>query len=65
LRDAATGSVLEGEEILRLDTPLPRDNYEGVSAFQFGGRTLVAVVSDDNENMLQRTLLLLFALADD
>jgi hypothetical protein len=65
LRGATTGSVLEGEEILRLDTPLPRDNYEGVSAFQFGGRTLVAVVSDDNENMLQRTLLLLFALADD
>jgi hypothetical protein len=65
LREATAGSVLEGEEILRLDTPLPRDNFEGISVFEAGGRTLVALASDDNENMLQRTLLLLFALVDD
>lgn len=58
------GTVLEGEELLR--TPaLPAENFEGVSAARVGGRTLVALVSDDNENLLQRTLLLLFALADD
>ncbi|MDB5371694.1 MAG: esterase-like of phytase family protein [Belnapia sp.] len=65
LRDAASGALLEGEEILRIAAPLPRDNFEGVTVFRAGGRTMVALVSDDNENMLQRTLLLLFALRDD
>ena len=59
------GSVLAGEEILRLEAPVPRDNYEGIAVFRAGGRTLMAIVSDDNENMLQRTLLLVFAVLDD
>ncbi|SDB37811.1 esterase-like activity of phytase family protein [Belnapia rosea] len=59
------GAVLEGEEILRLDAPVPRDNYEGITVFRHAGRTLVALVSDDNENMLQRTLLLVFAVVDE
>jgi len=61
----AEGAVLEGEELLRLEPPLPTDNYEGVAAARHGGRSLVALVSDDNQNMLQRTLLLLFAVADE
>jgi hypothetical protein len=65
LRDPAPGAVLVGEELLRLAAPLPVDNFEGVSAARIGGRTLVALVSDDNQNPLQRSLLLLFALADD
>lgn len=65
LRDAVPDGVLAGEEILRLAAPLPRDNFEGVTVFRSGARTLVAVVSDDNENRLQRTLLLVFALTDD
>lgn len=65
LRDAKPESVLEGEEILSLASPLPVDNYEGVSVARHEGRTLVALVSDDNQNMLQRSLLLLFALVDD
>lgn len=59
------GAVLEGEELLRLDAPVPRDNYEGISVFRAGGRSLMALVSDDNENMLQRSLLLLFAVLDE
>ncbi|MBW8268345.1 esterase-like activity of phytase family protein [Caldovatus sp. SYSU G05006] len=55
-------TVLEGEALLRLEPPLPTDNWEGVAAARIGGRTLVALVSDDNESPLQRTLLLLFAL---
>jgi hypothetical protein len=62
---ARDGTVLEGEELLRLDPPLPSDNFEGIAAARVGGRALVAIVSDDNENPLQRTLLLLFALSDD
>jgi hypothetical protein len=65
LAEAAEGSVLAGEEVLRLEPPLPTDNYEGVAVARHGGRSLVALVSDDNQNMLQRTLLLLFALADE
>ncbi|MFC7475220.1 esterase-like activity of phytase family protein [Dankookia sp. GCM10030260] len=65
LHAAGPGTVLEGEEILRIAAPLPVDNFEGVSAVRVGGRTLVALVSDDNQNLLQKTLLLLFVLADD
>lgn len=65
LRAAGPGTVLEGEEILRIAAPLPVDNFEGVSAARVDGRTLVAMVSDDNQNLLQRSLLLLFVLVDD
>jgi hypothetical protein len=54
--------VLEGEELLRFAPPLPVDNFEGVSAFTHRGRLLVAVISDDNQNRLQRGLFLLFEL---
>jgi len=56
------GLVLEGETLLRLEPPWPTDNWEGVAAARVGGRTLVALITDDNENVLQRTLLLLFEL---
>jgi hypothetical protein len=65
LEGATAESVLEGEEILRLAPPLPTENYEAVAVARHGGRTLVALLSDDNENLLQRTLLLLFALTDE
>ena len=65
LRDATPGTVLMGEPILRLAAPLPTDNFEAVGTARHAGQTLVALLSDDNENMLQRSLLLLFALADD
>lgn len=58
----APGTLLQPEELLRFAPPLPVDNYEGVAAARHAGRTLVAVVSDDNENRLQRSLLLLFEL---
>ncbi len=61
---AAPGAVLEGEEILRLSRPLPTENYEAIAAARHGGRTLLAVLADDNENMLQRSLLLLFACVE-
>ena len=61
LGGAEPGTVLEGEEILRLSPPLPTENYEAIAAARHGGRTLLVVLADDNENMLQRSLLLLFA----
>ncbi|WP_158287806.1 esterase-like activity of phytase family protein [Falsiroseomonas bella] len=64
LAAATAGAVLQGEPLLRLEPPLPVDNYEGIAALRHEGRTLVAVVSDDNQSWLQRTLLLFFELAE-
>jgi hypothetical protein len=61
LRGAEPGAVLEGEGILSLSPPLPTENYEAVAVARHSGRTLLAVLADDNENMLQRSLSLLFA----
>lgn len=63
LAAARAGGVIEGEELLRLGPPWPADNWEGVSAVRLAnGRTLVALVSDDNQSMLQQSMLLLFLL---
>ena len=57
-------ALLDGEEILRLDgAPLPAENWEGVAAVRHAGRTIVALLTDDNESVLQRSLLLLFELS--
>lgn len=62
LRLAREGAVLRGETILMLnDAPLPSENWEAVAVTRFGDQTLVALISDDNESILQRSLLLLFA----
>jgi len=62
LRSASEGAVLRGEPILMLDdAALPAENWEGIAVTRFGDQTLVALISDDNESVLQRSLLLLFA----
>ena len=61
----APDGVLAGQEILRLDgTQLPGENFEGVGVVRHDGRLLVALVADDNESALQRSLLLLFEMRD-
>jgi len=62
LATARAGMVLEGAELLRLAPPLPVDNFEGIAVVPHAGRLLVALVSDDNENRLQRGLMLVFEL---
>ena len=62
IRTAREGTVLSGEAILTLnDAPLPAENWEAVAVARVGDQTLVALISDDNESVLQRSLLLLFA----
>ena len=63
------GTVLQGALVASFEPPLTVDNFEGVAAVGDGdgrdggaGGTLVYIVSDDNFNFLQRTLLLLFRL---
>jgi hypothetical protein len=57
------GAKLVGEELLRLQYPLDVDNFEGVAVQEDPTNgTIIYVVSDDNYNALQRTLLLQFRL---
>ncbi len=54
--------MLISEAILTLDGAcLPAENWEGVAVARYGEQTLVALISDDHESVLQRSLLLLFA----
>ncbi|MCP5432851.1 MAG: esterase-like activity of phytase family protein [Alphaproteobacteria bacterium] len=59
------GSAWTGETLAELDTRYAIDNMEGLSA-RLGpsGETLLYVVSDDNFNLLQRTMLMLFAVRE-
>ena len=66
--DSATirpGARLEGRVLAEIRPPLTVDNFEGVDARRGpGGKTLIYVVSDDNYNPLQSTLLLMFELTE-
>lgn len=62
-RDIVPGARLAGREIARLAAPLNVDNFEGISAYRgTKGRTFLAIISDDNYQPFQRTLLLTFEL---
>lgn len=57
----APGNTVRGEELARLVVPYQVDNLEGVSATRGPrGETLLLLMSDDNFNRLQRTILLQF-----
>lgn len=59
------GAHLEGTVIAEIRPPLTVDNFEGIEARRdSNGRTLIYLISDDNHNPLQRTLLLMFELID-
>ncbi len=53
--DGALGPVL-----VELKLPATTDNFEGIAATKRDGKTRLYIVSDDNENPLQRTLMLAF-----
>lgn len=56
------GAVVRGRIIATLAHPLVHDNFEGLAVTRERGRTILWLVSDDNQLALQRTLLLKFAL---
>ena len=57
------GVTVQGTLVARFERPLTVDNFEGVAVVQDDdGATLVYILSDDNFNFFQRTLLLLFRL---
>jgi hypothetical protein len=62
-RAIAPGRTLRGREIARIATPMTVDNFEGIGARPGGaGETLIYLISEDNFNPLQRTLLMMFSL---
>jgi len=59
----APGRRLTGTELGRLAPPLTVDNFEGIAIRQRADGTIwIYLLSDDNFNFLQRTLLLVFEL---
>jgi hypothetical protein len=65
LRSVAPGAVVDGPSIFEADLGEEIDNMEGIDAFVTPeGDTVLTMVSDDNFSMLQRTLLLQFALVE-
>lgn len=59
------GAVLTGAKIAELRLPLTVDNFEGVAVHQTAdGATRLTLLSDDNFNALQRTLIVQFELSE-
>ena len=62
-REIREGATVTGRAIATLEPPLIHDNFEGVAATRESGKTMLWLVSDDNEaTPLERTLLLKFRL---
>ncbi|MGN6375347.1 MAG: esterase-like activity of phytase family protein [Sphingomonas sp.] len=58
----APGKVAAGTPIARFAAPLIHDNFEALAVTQENGGTIIWMASDDNQSMLQRSLLLKFRL---
>src|SRR3546814_16919392 len=59
-RRIAPGAMVDGTEIATFAPPYIHDNFEAVAATREGGDTIVWIASDDNQSILQRSLLLKF-----
>jgi hypothetical protein len=60
LRGVKTGALADGETLASFEGPVIVDNMEGLLVEQAEGRTFITLVSDDNFNALQKTILLRF-----
>ncbi len=57
------GAHLKGNIIMQADFTYRLDNMEGLSLYENGqGEMILAVISDDNHSLLQRTILMEFVL---
>ena len=52
-----------GPVLIELKLPGTTDNFEGIAAERRGGRTRLYILSDDNFNAVQRTMMLAFDVA--
>jgi hypothetical protein len=63
LQSVTPGAVIDGPSIFEANLGYEVDNMEGIDAHLTSeGETVLTMVSDDNFSMIQRTLLLQFAL---
>lgn len=53
---------VEGREVAKLAPPLTVDNMEGIAARTESGRQYIYLISDNNFNSLQRTILMKFEI---
>jgi len=60
--DVAPGRTARGQLLAELDAPLIHDNFEGVAVTREAGETILWLVSDDNQTLLERSYLLKFRL---
>ena len=59
------GAVITGEVLLEANDSFNIDNMEAIAAYRApSGETVLTLMSDDNFNPLQRTLIMQFALPD-
>lgn len=59
------GAVLDGPTLITADLSMQIDNMEGIAVHRSAqGRTILTLISDNNFSLLQRNLLLRFALDD-
>ena len=58
------GAKLTGRELLKIEQPLVTENFEGLAVQETAKGTMIYLVSDDNYNPFQQTLLLQFLLAN-
>ena len=58
----APGAILKARTLARLAPPMLADNFEGMAVTREQGRPILWIISDDNHEFFQRTLLLKFAL---
>jgi hypothetical protein len=56
------GAMVKGQPVATFIAPLIQDNFEGVAVTREGSATILWLVSDDNQSILQRSLLLKFRL---
>ena len=57
-------SDLEGEPLAIIRPPLNVDNMEGLGIRRGKDEWLIYILSDDNFQVIQKTLLMMFALPD-
>lgn len=63
-KSIAKNTRLEGQVIATIAAPLLIDNMEGVATTDEGKDTIIWLISDDNFNVFQRTLLMKFRLSE-
>jgi hypothetical protein len=56
------GAKLSGQELLKIEQPLVTENFEGLAVQETAKGTMIYLISDDNYNPFQQTLMLQFLL---